>query len=80
MLAATRHLRSIHPERLTIAVPVGSSGACSRLRSEADECICLAAPEPFFAVGEWYTDFRQVTDDEVRDILKDAQTPVQATH
>jgi putative phosphoribosyl transferase len=79
MLAAARHVRSVHPERLIIAVPVGSSEACNRLRREVDECVCLAVPEPFFAVGEWYTDFRQVTDDEVRDILKDAHTPVQAT-
>jgi len=74
MLAATRHIRSFHPERLIIAVAVGSSDACNRLRREADECICLAMPEPFFAVGEWYTDFRQVTDDEVRDILKNSQS------
>jgi len=74
MHAATRHIRSFHPERLIIAVAVGSSDACNRLRREADECICLAMPEPFFAVGEWYTDFRQVTDDEVRDILKNSQS------
>jgi putative phosphoribosyl transferase len=74
MLAATRHVRSFHPERLIVAVAVGSSDACNRLRREADECICLAMPEPFFAVGEWYTDFRQVTDDEVRDILKNSQS------
>ena len=80
MLEATRHVRSIHPERLIIAVPVGSSEAYSRLRREADECICLAVPEPFFAVGEWYADFRQVTDDEVRDILKYTQSPAQAIH
>ena len=73
MLAATRAVRGIHPERLIIAVPVGSSEACNRLRKEVDECICLATPEPFFAVGEWFTDFRQVTDDEVREILKSAK-------
>lgn len=70
MLAATRHVRGAHPGRLIIAVPVGSSEACSRLRREADECICLAVPEPLFAVGEWYTDFRQVTDAEVQATLK----------
>ncbi len=77
MVAATRHIRSTHPEALIVAVPVASSQACSRLRAEADECICLATPEPFFAVGEWYTDFRQVTDEEVRDVLKGTRTLVQ---
>lgn len=70
MVAAARHVRSLHAEKLIVAVPVASSQACSRLKSEADECICLAAPDPFFAVGQWYIDFRQVTDDEVREILK----------
>lgn len=73
MTAAARHVRSLHPERLIIAVPVGSSDACRRLRKEADELICLAEPEPFFAVGEWYTDFYQVSDLEVQEILKRAQ-------
>ena len=70
MAVAARHVRSLHPQRLIIAVPVGSSEACRWLRREADECICLAVPEPFFAVGEWYTDFRQVTDAEVQEHLK----------
>jgi len=73
MLAAARQVRSVHPERLVVAVPVASLEACSRLEREVDEYVCLAAPEPFFAVGEWYTDFRQVTDDEVRDLLQHAQ-------
>lgn len=76
MVAAARHVRSVHPERLIIAVPVASSEACRRLRSEADECICLAAPDPFSAVGEWYTDFRQVSDAEVQSILKHSHSTV----
>ena len=79
MLAATRHVRAFPPKTLIVAVPVGSSQACGLLRREANDCICLAKPEPFFAVGEWYTDFRQVTDAEVRDILKHAHSLVQAT-
>jgi putative phosphoribosyl transferase len=70
MVAASRHVRSAHPERMIIAVPVGSSEGCTRLGREVDECICLAVPQPFLAVGEWYLDFRQVTDQEVRVILK----------
>jgi predicted phosphoribosyltransferase len=79
MLAAARHVRSVHPEKLIFAVPVGSSEACNRLKREVDECVCLAVPEPFFAVGEWYTAFRQVTDDEVRGILKYSQSFAPAT-
>jgi putative phosphoribosyl transferase len=78
MVAAARHVRSVHPKKLIIAAPVASSEACRRLRSEADECICLAVPEPFCAVGEWYTDFRQVTDVEVQNILKHSHSPVQS--
>jgi len=78
MLAAVRHARSVHPESLIVAVPVGSSDACRRIGSEADDCICLAVPEPFFAVGEWYVDFRQVTDQEVQDILKRSHRRVEA--
>lgn len=73
MVAAARYVRSTRPQKLIVAVPVGTSEACSRLSVEADECICLAMPEPFFAVGEWYTDFRQVTDREVEDILKSSR-------
>jgi predicted phosphoribosyltransferase len=77
MLAAARHVRSAHAKKLIIAVPVASSQACARLTSEADECICLAVPEPFCAVGEWYMDFRQVTDEEVQNILKDRHCPLE---
>ncbi len=69
MVAAARYVRSFHPQKLIIAVPAGSSQACRRLRKEADACVCLAEPQPFLAVGEWYADFRPVTDAEVREIL-----------
>jgi predicted phosphoribosyltransferase len=73
MVAAARHARSFHPQELIVAVPVASSQACDRLRREADHCICLAMPEPFRSVGEWYTDFRQLTDAEVQGIWKRSQ-------
>lgn len=72
MLAAVRHVRAAHPQKVIVAVPVASAQACGRFRKEADECVCLATPEPFFAVGEWYTDFRQITDSEVQEILSRA--------
>ncbi len=70
MVAAARHVRARGPRKLIVAAPVASSQACRLVRSEADECICLAQPRPFRAVGAWYKDFRQLTDDEVREILK----------
>jgi putative phosphoribosyl transferase len=72
MLAAVRHVRACDPGKVIVAVPVASAQACGRFRKEADECVCLATPEPFFAVGEWYTDFRQVSDSEVQEILSRA--------
>ncbi len=70
MLVAASYVRSLKPLRMLIAVPVGSIQACERLRDEADECVCLATPEPFAAVGQWYVDFRQVTDAEVQRFLE----------
>ena len=72
MLVAARYVRSLTPERSIIAVPVGSIEACRKLQKEADEFVCLATPEPFSAVGEWYSDFRQVSDSEVQRMLQGA--------
>jgi putative phosphoribosyl transferase len=69
MLAAARYVRSRKPAKLIIAVPVASVQACEYLRHEADACVCLATPESFMAVGQWYVDFDQVSDSEVRRIL-----------
>ena len=73
MLAAARSVRGLGPASLRIAVPVGSEQACQLVESECDECICLAIPRPFSAVGQWYEDFRQVSDAEVRDLLEQSQ-------
>ena len=70
MVVAVRAVRAEKPKRVIVATPVGSSEACKRLSKEADECICLSVPEPFYAVGEWYVDFEQVNDDTVRRILE----------
>ena len=67
--AAARYVESLKPARLTIAAPVGSRDACTRLLKEADDLLCLATPEPFLAVSRWYRDFEQVTDSEVRSLL-----------
>ncbi len=69
MLAAVRHVRGLKPAKIVIGVPVGSREACDRLREEAQELVCLATPEFFYAVGEWYREFPQVSDAEVGDLL-----------
>jgi putative phosphoribosyl transferase len=69
MRAAAAAVASQEPERLVIAVPVAPPEVCDGLRQVADEVVCAAAPEPFFAVGNWYGDFSQTNDEEVRALL-----------
>jgi predicted phosphoribosyltransferase len=69
MRAAVAAVRQLGPARVVVAVPVGAAEVCREFASEADEVVCAERPEPFFAVGAWYDDFRQTTDDEVRDLL-----------
>ena len=64
-VAALRWARDQGAARVVLAVPVAPPQTMARLRHEADEVVALATPEPFFAVGEWYRDFDQTTDDEV---------------
>ena len=70
MLAAVRALRQMKAGRIVVAVPVGATQSCDKLGREADIMICLRMPEPFDAVGLWYDDFTQTTDDEVHALLK----------
>ena len=69
MLAAVKCVKSLHPSAVIVAAPVASRQACAHIREWAGECVCLATPRPFSAVGEWYEDFRQTSDLEVRDLL-----------
>lgn len=69
MRAAVGAVRSRQPERIVVAVPVAPPETVARLEDEADEVICLEQPEPFRAIGLWYADFTQVSDDEVRQQL-----------
>jgi putative phosphoribosyl transferase len=71
MLVAARYVKSLKPARLVVAVPLGSAEACEKIRAEAVECVCLATPEPFVAVGEWYADFPQTSDAEVQQALEE---------
>ena len=72
MRAAAQAIKSQDPERLIIAVPVAASQTCDELRAEGYEVVCGATPEPFLAVGQWYREFSQTTDEEVRDVLERA--------
>jgi predicted phosphoribosyltransferase len=69
MRAAAAALQAQHPERLVIAVPVAPRETCQSLLNAADDVVCATVPEPFFAVGNWYEDFSQTTDEEVRELL-----------
>src|SRR3982074_547535 len=78
MRAAAEALRQQGPARLIVAVPAGSPQTCAEFRDEVDEVVCAITPEPFYAVGLWYDDFSQTTDDEVRDLLAAARQEVPA--
>jgi putative phosphoribosyl transferase len=72
MVVAVGALRNLRPARIVLAVPVAPAATCRVLRGHADEVVCLQTPDPFVAVGAWYDDFAQVSDDEVRALLGDA--------
>jgi predicted phosphoribosyltransferase len=72
MRAAVQALRSSGPRRIVVAVPVGSADACELLSREADEVVCAAIPEPFHAVGEWYLNFGQTSDEQVHELLRES--------
>jgi predicted phosphoribosyltransferase len=69
MRAAATALRKMQPAKITVAVPVAAAETCADLSSEVDEVICGATPEPFMAVGAWYSNFEQTSDQEVRELL-----------
>ena len=73
MLAAVRALKMQRPARLVVAVPTAAAETCEQLRREADEVICATTPQPFRAVGLWYEDFSQTSDEEVRELLARAR-------
>jgi predicted phosphoribosyltransferase len=78
MRAAVQAMRALGATRIVVAVPVGSAEACSELASIADEVICARIPRSFYAVGAWYLDFSDTTDDEVRSLLRAAPAPAAA--
>ena len=78
MRAAVKALRQMQAKRIVVAVPTGAPDTCELLRREADEVVCLMAPEPYFAVGAWYADFSQTSDDEVRRLMAGRRRPTVA--
>jgi predicted phosphoribosyltransferase len=69
MRAAIAALKKEGSKRIVVAVPVAPPETCEALRAQVDDVVCAVTPEPFRAVGLWYGDFSQTTDEEVRDLL-----------
>jgi putative phosphoribosyl transferase len=73
MRAAAIAIKQLAASRCVLAVPVGAPDTCADLRNEADEVVCASTPNPFYAVGQFYRDFSQTTDDEVRELMMQAE-------
>ena len=73
MRAAILALRQHDPARIAVAVPTAAPDICAEFQQLVDEMLCAATPQPFYAVGAWYDDFSQTTDDEVRELLRRAE-------
>lgn len=69
MRAAVAAVRTLRPAAVIVAVPVAGAETCRELEAMADRVVCLRQPSAFHAVGTWYDDFRQTTDEEVRELL-----------
>ncbi len=80
MLAAIAALRQLNVARIVVAIPVVPASAYYEIRLVADEVVAVMMPEDFYAVGQWYEDFSQTSDDEVRELLAQAarRRPVEA--
>jgi len=74
MRAAVTAVRQQHPAAIVVAVPVAAPETCDEFKTVAEVVVCAVTPKPFYAVGLWYKNFSQTTDEEVRTLLdKDAQ-------
>jgi predicted phosphoribosyltransferase len=75
MLAAVQALHKKLPARVVVAVPVASESAAEAVQSAADEFVAVLVPEIFYGVGQWYADFSQTPDTQVRELLARARPP-----
>ena len=73
MRAAVHALRQQEPAGIVVAVPVAAPSTCNEIGCEVDAIVCAATPEPFFGVSQFYQDYAQTSDDEVRSLLAAAQ-------
>jgi putative phosphoribosyl transferase len=69
-LAAIAALRELEPAGIVLAAPVAPASTCRRLRRKVEDLVCLDTPEPFYAIGQFYEDFSQVSDEEVTSLLQ----------
>jgi predicted phosphoribosyltransferase len=72
MRVAVLALKQKEPTQIVVAVPVAPRDTCTELELVADRVVCAVTPEPFWGVGQWYADFSQTSDEEVRDLLRRA--------
>ncbi|MEX2269912.1 MAG: phosphoribosyltransferase [Vicinamibacterales bacterium] len=80
MRAAVEAVRQKAPARVVVAAPVGAPSTCAEFEALADEVVCARMPEPFSAVGLWYRDFSQTTDEEVRGLLAEHARRLSTAH
>jgi putative phosphoribosyl transferase len=80
MRAAVQAVRQHKPARVVVAVPVGAPDTCAEFADVTDETICARTPEPFSAVGLWYRDFSQTTDEEVHELLDEHERSRESRH
>ena len=80
MRAAVQAVRALGPARVIVAVPVGAPQTCEEFNDITDETVCARTPAQFSAVGQWYLDFSQTSDDEVRALLSEAAGRTPETH
>jgi len=73
MRAAVEAVRQLHARQVVVAAPVGAPDTCQALRRLADDVVCALTPDQFTAVGAWYLDFSETTDDEVRRLLQEVR-------
>ena len=70
MRAAIASLRAQRARQVVVAVPVAPTDTCRELAKETDQVVCLATPQPFLAVGQWYEEFSPPSDEEIRELLR----------
>ena len=68
--AAISSLRQQQPKAIVVATPVAPRSICKSLKKTVDKVVCLSTPEPFYAIGQWYVDFDQTSDEEVQHLLE----------